>query len=233
MTAQPVSIPPSRPASRVRHSRLWTILLLLLGALGAGALLNLFVLWPWMQNWGATKAERNAALPGDELVPDANLRLTKGMTINAPPAAIYPWLLQIGVDRGGMYSYDWLENLFGLDVHSADRIVPEYQQAHAGDFWRFTPRDYFLNPGPGLYVRGLIPDRAVLLTFGLESKPDETPFFTWQFILEPQPDGSTRLLLRSNMKFEQELPIKLTYFIQFLMERKMLIGIRDRAEGLS
>ncbi len=159
--------------------------------------------------------------------------LPKGITIQAPPEAIYPWLLQIGVDRGGMYSYDWLENLFGLNVHTTDRIVPEYQNVQIGDFWRFTPKDYVLNPGPGLYVRQLIENEAVLLCFGMEGKADETCFDTWQFVLLPQADGSTRLLLRSNMAIEQELPIKLTYFIQFMMERKMLLQIRVRAERLA
>jgi hypothetical protein len=70
-----------------------------------------------------------------------------------------------------------------------------------------------------------------LLTFGLESKLDEAPIDTWQFVLEPQADGSTPLILRSNMAFEQQLPIKLTYFVQFIMERKMLLTLRDRAEG--
>ena len=129
-----------------------------------------------------------------------------------------------------MYSYDWLENLFGLNVHSANRIVPEYQDAQVGDFWRFTPEEYVLNPGPGLYVHGLEANRAVLLCFGMEGKPEETCFDTWQFVLEPQADGTTRLLLRSNMAIEQDLPIKLTYFVQFIMERKMLLGIRERVE---
>jgi hypothetical protein len=80
-------------------------------------------------------------------------------------------------------------------------------------------------------VRDLIPDRAVVLAFGLESKPDEAPFDTWQFVLEPQRDGTTRLLLRSNLKIAQPLPIKLTYFVQFVMERKMLLTLRERAEG--
>lgn len=167
------------------------------------------------------------------IVPEANIRTTKGITIQARPEAIYPWLLQIGVDRGGMYSYDWLENLFGLNVHTADRIVPEYQNVQIGDFWRFTPKDYVLNPGPGLYVRRLIENEAVLLCFGLEGKPDETCIDTWQFVLVPQAGGSTRLLLRSNMAIEQELPIKLTYFVQFIMERKMLLEIRERAEQLA
>lgn len=216
--------------SKSRH--LWRWLLGLALVLTVGILANFYLLWPWMSGWGATKEEREKALPGDDLVPTANMRTTKGLTVQAIPAAIYPWLLQIGVDRGGMYSYDWLENLFGLNVHTVDQIVPEYQNVQVGDFWRFTPKDYILNPGPGLYVRELQPDQAVLLCFGLESKPEETCFDTWQFVLEPQADGSTRLLLRSQMAIEQELPIKLTYFFQFIMERKMLLEIRERAERM-
>jgi len=232
MTTQPVLIT-TIAAKKGRHGRFWRILAIIFGVWGVGTAVYLLFLWPWMRSWGATKAELGAALPGDDIVPNANIRTTKGITIQAPPEAIYPWLLQIGVDRGGMYSYDWLENLFGLNVHTTDRIVPEYQNVQIGDFWRFTPKDYVLNPGPGLYVRQLIENEAVLLCFGMEGKPDETCFDTWQFVLLPQADGSTRLLLRSNMAIEQELPIKLTYFIQFMMERKMLLQIRVRAERLA
>lgn len=221
---------PLRLATQLPPDRRWSWLLGLPIVLGIGVLVNLLLLWPWMSNWGATKEESEKPLPGDYLVPVANMQTTKGLTIQTRPEAIYPWLLQIGVDRGGMYSYDRLENLFGLNVHTVDRIVPEYQDVQVGDFWRFTPKDYVLNPGPGLYVRELQPNRAVLLCFGLESKPEETCVDTWQFVLEPQADGSTRLLLRSRMAIEQELPIKLTYFVQFIMERKMLLEIRARAE---
>lgn len=229
MTTQPVLMPAATARKR-RHGRFWRILFyaVLVWVVVTGV--YLLFLWPWMQSWGATEAEMNAILPGDDIVPAANLRTTKGITIQAPPEAIYPWLLQIGVDRGGMYSYDWLENLFGLNVHTTDRIVPEYQQVQIGDFWRFTPQDYVLNPGPGLYVRQLMQNEAVLLCFSLEDKPDETCFDTWQFVLVPRGDGSTRLLLRSNMAIEQALPIKLTYFVQFIMERKMLLEIQERAE---
>lgn len=229
MTTQPVLITVNASKSR-RYGRFWRILFILVAAWAVVTAVYLLFIWPWMRTWGATAAEINAPLHGDDIVPAANIRSTKGITIQAPPEAIYPWLLQIGVDRGGMYSYDWLENLFGLDVHTTDRIVPEYQNVQAGDFWRFTPKDYVLNPGPGLYVRQLIENEAVLLCFGMEGKPDETCFDTWQFVLVPQADGSTRLLLRSNMAIEQELPIKLTYFVQFIMERKMLLTLRDKAE---
>lgn len=229
MTTQPLPMISQLPEKR-RYGRFGRILLIAVVVWAAVTAVYLLFLWPWMQTWGATEAEIKATLPGDNIVPHANLRSTKGITIQAPPAAVYPWLLQIGVDRGGMYSYDWLENLFGLNVHTVDRIVPEYQKTQPGDFWRFTPKDYVLNPGPGLYVQQLIENEAVLLCFGLEGKPDEACFDTWQFVLVPQADGSTRLLLRSNMAIPQELPIKLTYFVQFLMERKMLLTLRSRAE---
>lgn len=228
MTTQPFPLTTELPERR--HGRFWRIVLVILGVWAVGTTVYLLILWPWMKSWGATEGEIEAALPGDDIVPNANLRSTKGITIQAPPEAIYPWLLQIGVDRGGMYSYDWLENLFGLNVHTTDRIMPEYQNVQVGDFWRFTPKEYVLNPGPGLYVKQLVENEAVLLCFGLESKPDETCFDTWQLVLVPQANGSTRLLLRSNMAIKPELPIKLTYFIQFLMERKMLLTLRERTE---
>lgn len=215
-----------------RVRRLWVLMLCLLVVVVMGVVVNLFLLWPWMSGWGATKEEQEKPLPGDGLVPRAELQTTNALTVRARPEAIYPWLLQLGVDRGGMYSYDWLENLFGLNVHTVDRIMPEYQEVAVGDFWRFTPRDYVLNPGPGLYVRELQSSRALLLCFGLENKPEEACAMTWQFILEPQAEGTTRLLLRSRSSIEQTLPIKLTYFVQFIMNRKMLLGIAERAESL-
>ncbi|MCB8983414.1 MAG: hypothetical protein H6659_06305 [Ardenticatenaceae bacterium] len=232
MDLQSTPISSELPQNRRRYGRFWLIFSIVMVVWAVGTAVYLVLLWPWMRTWGATKAEINAALPGDDIVVTANMRSTKGITIKAPPEAIYPWLLQLGVDRGGMYSYDWLENLFGLNVHTTDRILPEYQNVQIGDFWRFTPRDYVLNPGPGLYVRQLIANEAVLLCFGLENSPDDACFDSWQFVLRPQNDGSTRLLLRSNMAIEQELPIKLTYFVQFVMERKMLLQIRERAEQL-
>jgi hypothetical protein len=231
VSSRPIPITSELPQRTRRHGRFWRVLLYASLVWVGVTAAYLLVVWPWMRGWGATKSDQNAVLRGDDIVPNANLRATKAITIQAPPEAIYPWLLQIGVDRGGMYSYAWLENLFGLKVNTVERIVPAYQETQPGDFWRFTPKDFVLNPGPGLYVHELVPNQAVLLTFGLESKPDDEPIGTWQFVLEPQANGATRLLLRSNMAIKPELPIKLTYFVQFIMERKMLLTLRDRAEG--
>jgi hypothetical protein len=233
MTEQPMPMAAHITIPRRRKSRMWRILLGLLLATAAMVAANLLLLWPWMQTWGATKEEIHANLPGDDLVSGANIRTTKGITIQANPGQIYPWLLQLGVDRGGMYSYDRLENLFGLNVHTAEEIMPAYQEVQIGDFWRFTPKDYVLNPGPGLYVRRLVENEAVILCFGMEGKPEESCVDSWQFVLVPREDGTTRLLLRSNMAIKPELPIKLTYYIQFIMERKMLLTLRERAEQIS
>jgi hypothetical protein len=230
MTAQTFPTVTHSARKKGINGRFTRLLALIAAVWGVGTAVYLLFLWPWMKNWGATAAETMADLPGDDMVAEANLRSTKGITIQASPTQIYPWLLQIGVDRGGMYSYDWLENLLGLKVHSTDRIVPEYQNAQVGDFWRFTPKDYVLNPGPGLYVKQLMENEAVLLCFGIEGKAEEPCIDSWQFVLVPQTDGSTRLLLRSNMAMKPELPIKLTYFVQFIMERKMLLTLRSRAE---
>ena len=87
----------------------------------------------WILGWGATTAERELPLPGDDLVADADIQSTRAVTIDAPPASVWPWLVQMGSGRGGAYTYDWIENLLGLDMHSADRILPELQDLALGD----------------------------------------------------------------------------------------------------
>jgi hypothetical protein len=88
----------------------------------------LLVVRPWMRRWGATDAEFTQSLPGDDVIAHPNYAITHAVTISAPPAAVWPWLVQMGQGRGGLYSYDWLENLIGLNIHSVDRIIAELQQ---------------------------------------------------------------------------------------------------------
>src|SRR5207342_3898151 len=105
-----------------------------LGSIGAAAMLYWVLLRRPILNWGATRAEAQARLPGDELLEDADGVATRAITIDAPAAAVWPWIAQMGPSpRGGAYTYDWIENLLGLDMHSAGRVLPEYQHPQVGD----------------------------------------------------------------------------------------------------
>jgi len=96
---------------------------------------------PRMLNWGATPAEVSRSLPGDDLLPNADAESTMAITIDAPPDAIWPWLRQLGQEQGGFYSYEWAENLVGLDIHNAERIIPDWQTLKIGDAVRLGRAD--------------------------------------------------------------------------------------------
>ena len=89
-----------------------------------------------LRRWGATTAELQRPLPGDDLVPHSRAGYTQAITIRAPVAAVWPWLVQIGQGRGGFYSYEGLENLVGCDIHNAERVLPEFQILASGDLLR-------------------------------------------------------------------------------------------------
>lgn len=108
----------------------------LVGAAATAALLAR----PRLLRWGATGQECGEALPGDELIEHADLTATRAITIHAPADDVWPWSAQLGQGRGGFYSYDFLENLVGCDIHSADRIVPEWQDVAVGDAIRLAPQ---------------------------------------------------------------------------------------------
>jgi hypothetical protein len=196
------------------------------------------LIWPWISRWGATNEEVQQTLPGDDLIPSPSLITTKAVTIHARPEAIWPWLVQLGVDRGGMYSYLWVENwVMRLHVQNSDEIQPEWQHLQVGDFVRFTPKDYVLNPGPGFYVMALDPNHALVGCFGMEETPvDCNQSAPWQFVLDPQADNTTRLYLRSRSAGPPSMAAsvggKFASAFSFYMERKMLLGIKQRAERL-
>src|ERR671919_784466 len=100
---------------------------------GAALLYHKFLRRPIL-TWGATAEEAEARLPGDELLEDADGVATRAITIDAPASAVWPWIAQMGPSpRGGAYTYDWIENLLGLNMHSVDRVLPEYQQPKVGE----------------------------------------------------------------------------------------------------
>lgn len=183
----------------------------------------------WYTGWGSTAEERRRALPGDDIVPNPRLVSTRAITINAPPGAIWPWLAQMGQGRGGLYSYQKLENLARCDMHNANAIRPEWQSPVVGDKVRFGPEPY-----PFQYIRAIDPGRTLVL--GSAEGEIRTPA-SWVFHLEPQGNG-TRLIARSRNGYEPGLMNTVVWRcmtdpIFFVMERRMLLGIRDRAEALA
>lgn len=185
-------------------------------------------------NWGATTHERRKPRPGDDLVPDAARSLTLAVTIAAPPHFVWPWLMQMGVDRAGLYSLLWVENgMLRLGVKNADEIVPEWQDLKVGDIIAFTPEGY---PGGrrGHVVTALEPNHHLVLCLGED--PENCPG-TWQFVLEDQGDGTTRLLLRSRTPAGQPFgPCVFNAIMDpgyIIMDISMLRGIQARAERLA
>lgn len=201
----------------------------------------LFVVRPWMLSWGATKDEQYRLLPGDELLPEPKIYATHAVTIQAPPAAVWSWLAQLGQGRGGFYSYDWIENLMGLDIHNADRILPEYQEIKVGDAIPLAPQGFSVPVAIVEKERALVLHGDTRLPGVGETppmKPGEYLSVSWGFYLFPRGDGSTRLIERWKTDWNSSLKNDLFYrlFLEpgaFLMERKMLLGIKQRAESLS
>lgn len=178
---------------------------------------------------GATSGETAAPLPGDDLVADATYVATHAIMIDADADEVWPWLVQLGQGRGGLYSYDWLENAAGLDVHSADRVLPEHQHLAVGDAVRLTP------PGrePALVLRAasVVPGEHLTLVWRSADGHDE---WSWAFVLQGLAGGSCRLSIRVRARFETAAPGPLAgralAVAHRIMEGRMLRGIRARAE---
>jgi len=181
----------------------------------------LLVIHPWMANWGSTAAERQMALTGDDLHPNPIGHSTQAITINAPANVVWQWLVQIGQGRAGFYSYDWLANLTGADIHTANEIHPEWQQLAVGDGWRTVPADYLGSLGKDAVSRVLIsdPGRALVLEmFGA-------------FVILPVDEHTSRLIVRGEAAPANVMMRMVIEPVVFTMARPMLIGLKARAEG--
>jgi hypothetical protein len=192
-----------------------------LGSIGVAAMLYRLLLRRPILNWGATDAEANARLPGDELLEEADGVATRAITIDAPATAVWPWIAQMGPSpRGGAYTYDWIENLLGLDMHSADRVLPEYQHPQVGET---------LGYGKNRMRFERVEPQRVLAT------RSEDGNWVWTFVLDEQ-DGRTRLISRNRFRLPT-LTAKIGMVpmepASLVMERKMLRGIKRRAERLA
>ena len=179
---------------------------------------------PWHLRWGATDDEVEEHLIGDELAPSPKLKATHAITINAPATDVWPWLVQMGQTRGGFYSYTWLENLVGCHMRNADEIDPDWQELKVRDKVWLHPK------APPVEVAAIEPGHAIVLK-------------GWgAFVLKPIDAERTRLIIRSQGDYNPDLknPI-LNFFLwrvvfepaHFILERKMLLGIKARAEKLA
>jgi len=207
-----------------RARRILTVLAGLLASAAALEWLYSRLLRHWVLTWGATAEEANRSLPGDDLLDPADIVATRAIGIDAPPSAIWPWLVQMGPGRAGAYTYDWIENLFGLNMHSADRVHPEWQGLAVGDVLRSK------EDKPGMRVEILEPERIL-------SNRSEAGDWVWTFALEPEND-STRLISRNRIAMKgaaagPRLGMLVMEPGSLVMERKMLLGIKQRAEQLA
>ena len=194
-------------------------------ALAVGLEMATYPRWrQWCLSWGATDEEVARTLPGDDLLAGPDIVSTRAVWIDAPAGEIWPWLVQMGPGRGGAYTYDWNENLFGLGMHSADRILPQFQDLKVGDAQRLGKR------GPVLRVSVLEPERALVM------RSDDGNWI-WAFILVREGTG-TRLISRNRIAVPGAPPAVRalnTYLMEpgsLIMERRMLLGIKQRAQRL-
>lgn len=210
------------------------------GALAIGGTIVLSpLLAPWYRTWGATENEAQRSLPGDELVPHPRSEVTCAITIQALADRVWPWLVQLGCQRAGWYSYDLLDN---GGVPSAGHILPEYQHLLAGDQVLLTPDGRL-----GLPVTALEPERALVLGGTLDTRtgmgvqpgqPLPEAYYSGinVFVLEPAGETATRLIFRQRLDWNPGPANTLMYRvflepISFVMARRMLKGIKHRVEA--
>lgn len=179
----------------------------------------------WFARWGTTPEERTRVMAGDAIIANPTDVTTHAVTVNAPPQDIWPWLAQMGTGRGGLYSYDWLDRLFGfLDRPSADRILPEFQNLSLGD-------TIFLGPREQLTVAALEPNRELALSYNAHDFE-----WVWQFGLYPLDDERTRLVTRGTERVPKTVSgwimMRVMEPAAFIMTRRMLLGVKARAEAL-
>jgi hypothetical protein len=209
------------------HGRVWHVVGLACGLGFLGYVAVATALWPWHRTWGSTRAELTLSLPGDRPIRHPALEIQHAVTIDVPPERVWPWLLQLGQDRAGFYSYDWLERAFGADVHNVGVILEDWQHRQVGDFVRATQPAYLgglFGQDLGWTITALEPERAMVLEH-------------WgAFVLQPLEDNRTRFIIRSTVSdpsitvWASALEFLTFELPHFIMERRMMLTIKTLAE---
>jgi hypothetical protein len=177
-------------------------------------------------NWGSRADEVARAMPGDTLLTQTDIVSTRAVTIDAPVRDVWPWLVQMGPGRGGAYTYDWIENLLGLDMHSADRVLPQFQHLAVGDVMQLG------DAGPTMRAAVVDPERALVFA-------SDDGHWVWAFVLDADDvTGATRLISRNRILLppggavSRAINTAVMEPGSLVMESKMLRGIKERAEFL-
>ena len=221
----------------------WWVTLLSAGAVIAVlALVYHTVIRPWHLGWGTIDDEATRPLPGDDFASESNTPATHAISINASTKEVWPWLVQIGQGRGGFYSYTWLENLVSCQIENANQIVPEWQHLEVGDPIALHPN------APRLNVIVLEEHRALVLGGHSDETPDNEnerkrwqkygqSVFSWAFVLDERSEDHTRLIVRARGHVGVGWKASLMNYLtgepaHFIMERKMLLGIKRRVETI-
>ncbi len=205
-----------------------------------------YLLSPWLLTWGTTNAELTVALPGDRFVLQPKVRMTQAITVDVAPQKIWPWLIQMGQDRAGFYSYERLERIFGFGIYNTYRIVQPWQNLKAGDFVKFHQN------GIGMQVVAVEKEKNILMLTDSRKPMKVEPgrkelilplpegmytLWNWDFNLLPLPDGKTRLIARAYADWSFSNPILkgiLHFAVGFpssIMQRQMLKEIKQCSEG--
>jgi hypothetical protein len=182
--------------------------------------------------WGTRGTEATDPLPGDELVPHPKWTYTLGIDVAAPPEAVWPWIAQIGQRRGGFYSYQTLENMFGCRITNTTEILPEFQRPEVGG-------EIYLHPSaPPMRIEMVVPPHTLVL-FGSPADVAAQKSWgisTWQFVIVPDAAGGSRLLTRGRSDYSPGWATRLTFGrfpiepITFVMSRKMMLEVKRLAE---
>jgi hypothetical protein len=197
--------------------------MLFTAAVGAAAYVA--IVRPRIMRWGASDDEIARPMLGDDQVERPIVVTNRAVSIDASPEDVWPWLAQMGeLPRGGFYSYEWVERLMGMKVENTDRILPEFQRTHTGDV---------LDRGGNMTVRAIEPGHTLVLG----PPPGLWLDSTWAMAVYPAGEGRSRLVSRVRAQVKRWTPAALMLAIidpgQFIMERKFLIEIKQRAEALA
>jgi len=206
---------------------------------------NTFIIFPWLLTNGATNDECLKVLPGDVYLPNPKVKMTQAITIDAPPQKVWPWLVQMGQDRAGFYSYERLERLFGFGIHNTYRIIPEWQNLKTGDFVKFHQN------GIGMQVVSVEKEKNILMLTDSRKPMKPEPgkkelvlplpegmyiVWDWDFNLYPLPENKTRLIIRAYADWNYANPLLqgLLNFIvglpSSIMQKQMLKEIKQCSE---